>query len=98
MRRARRSGAARWRTRRPSGLMVFTDTTFFLFFPLAFAVYWWLGDNQSRKIWLLACSVIFYAAWDWRFLGLVLLDIVNTYAVTRLVGEWAPEKWRKPIL
>jgi alginate O-acetyltransferase complex protein AlgI len=78
--------------------MIFTDATFFLFFALAFAIYWWLGDNASRKIWLLACSVLFYAAWDWRFLGLVLLDIVNTYAVTRLVGEWAPEKWRKPIL
>jgi alginate O-acetyltransferase complex protein AlgI len=78
--------------------MIFTDATFFAFFPLAFCVYWWLGDNPSRKIWLLACSVIFYAAWDWRFLGLVLLDIVNTYVVTRLVGEWAPEKWRRPIL
>jgi D-alanyl-lipoteichoic acid acyltransferase DltB (MBOAT superfamily) len=78
--------------------MIFTDAKFFAFFPLTFAVYWWLGDNRSRKQWLLICSVIFYAAWDWRFLGVVLAVILNTYFVTRLVGEWAPERWRGRIL
>jgi len=78
--------------------MIFTDAKFFAFFPLTFAVYWWLGDNRSRKQWLLICSVIFYAAWDWRFLGVVLAVILNTYVVTRLVGEWAPERWRGRIL
>ena len=77
--------------------MIFTDAVFFVFFPLAFSVYWWLGDNQSRKVWLLACSVIFYSAWDWRFLGLVLIEIVNAYTVTRLLEE-RPERWRRPII
>ena len=77
--------------------MIFTDAVFFVFFPLAFSVYWWLGDNQSRKAWLLACSIIFYSAWDWRFLGLVLIEIVNAYTVTRLLDERA-ERWRRPII
>jgi alginate O-acetyltransferase complex protein AlgI len=78
--------------------MVFTDWIFYVFFAVAFTVYWSIQENKWRKIWLLACSVVFYSAWDWRFVGLVLVVVVNTYAVTRLVGEWAPDSRRKPIL
>jgi alginate O-acetyltransferase complex protein AlgI len=66
--------------------MIFTEARFFVFFVIAFSVHWVLTSNLWRKLWLLACSVVFYAAWDWRFLGLVLLVIVNTYAVTLLVA------------
>jgi D-alanyl-lipoteichoic acid acyltransferase DltB (MBOAT superfamily) len=62
--------------------MIFTDWTFFVFFAAVSLVYWDIPSNSWRKIWLLAASCVFYAAWDWRFLGLVLLVIVNTYIVT----------------
>ena len=51
-----------------------------------------------RKVWLLTCSMVFYAAWDWRFLGLVFLVIINTYTVTLLVHRTEQPAWRQRIL
>src|SRR5882672_508901 len=78
--------------------MIFTDWKFFVFFAVAFIVYWSISSNPLRKIWLLACSVYFYASWDWRFLGLVFFVIANTYAVTLLVAATKQPLWRRPIL
>ena len=78
--------------------MIFTDWKFFVFFAVAFVVYWSIGSNPLRKIWLLACSVYFYASWDWRFLGLVFLVIANSYAVTLLVAATKDPMRRRQIL
>ena len=78
--------------------MIFTDWIFFVFFAVAFSVYWVIPDNRTRKLWLLACSAVFYAAWDWRFLGLVLLVIINTYATTLLVHRTDSQTSRRRIL
>jgi alginate O-acetyltransferase complex protein AlgI len=78
--------------------MIFTDWKFFVFFAVAFVVYWSIGSNALRKIWLLACSVYFYASWDWRFLGLVFLVIANSYAVTLLVAATKDPMRRRHIL
>src|SRR5215469_9371888 len=78
--------------------MIFTDWKFFLFFFVAFAVHWSLHGNLLRKLWLLACSVVFYASWDWRFLGLIVLVIGNTYTTTLLIYFTKPEVGRRKIL
>jgi alginate O-acetyltransferase complex protein AlgI len=78
--------------------MIFTDWTFFVFFAIAFVVYWAVRSNLLQKLWLLACSAVFYAAWDWRYLGLVLLVIGNTYVVTLLVAGTEAQGPRKSIL
>jgi len=78
--------------------MIFTDAKFFVFFAIAFGVYWAITSNCWRKLWLLACSVVFYAAWDWRFLGLVLLVIVNTYAATLLIAGTDEPVRRRHVL
>jgi alginate O-acetyltransferase complex protein AlgI len=65
--------------------VLFTDWKFFVFFAVVLAVYWPLRSNALRKCLLLIASAFFYAMWDWRFLGLVALVIVNTYIVTLLV-------------
>jgi alginate O-acetyltransferase complex protein AlgI len=78
--------------------MLFTDWKFFVFFAVAFGVYWSLAGNLPRKLWLLACSMVFYAAWDWRFLGLVLFVIANTYAVTLLVARTDDPRQRRLLL
>src|SRR5258708_1598397 len=78
--------------------MIFTDWMFFVFFAIAFAVYWAIRSNLWQKLWLLACSVVFYAAWDWRFLGLVLLVIINTYATTLLIAGARAEHRRSAFL
>ena len=46
-----------------------------------------MPSNGARKVWLLACSVVFYAMWGWRFVGLVLSVIANTYIVTLAIAH-----------
>jgi D-alanyl-lipoteichoic acid acyltransferase DltB (MBOAT superfamily) len=75
--------------------MLFTDWKFFVFFGVVFAVHWTLSSNTARKAWLLAASAVFYAGWDWRFLGLILFVVLNTYLVTLLVyGNSSPGRRR----
>jgi alginate O-acetyltransferase complex protein AlgI len=74
--------------------VIFTELRFFAFFALAFGVHWALRSNSARKTWLLACSYVFYGAWDWRFLGLIagstLLDYV---AALRMRASPRPRAW-----
>lgn len=61
--------------------MIFTEIRFIFFFLIAFSIYWMMPRNGWRKSWLLLCSYIFYAAWDWRFLSLILISTLVDYAV-----------------
>lgn len=56
--------------------MLFVELRFLAFFGLVLAVSWALRRHSARKAWLLLASYAFYAAWDWRFLGLILLSTV----------------------
>jgi alginate O-acetyltransferase complex protein AlgI len=61
--------------------MLFVEYRFFWFFLAVFSVYWSLRENRSRKIWLLICSYIFYAAWNWKFLFLLIGSSALDYFV-----------------
>lgn len=54
--------------------MLFVEFRFLPFFAIVLALAWSLRNNGLRKAWLLVCSYAFYAAWDWRFLGLILFS------------------------
>ena len=47
--------------------MLFVEFRFFLFFLAVFAVYWSLRENRHRRIFLLICGYLFYAAWNWKY-------------------------------
>ncbi len=76
--------------------MLFTELRFLPFFLLVFAVHWlWRGD-RGRKFWLLSASYAFYAAWDWRFLGLIIAStLVDYYAGFKISDSEnaGPKKW-----
>jgi alginate O-acetyltransferase complex protein AlgI len=61
--------------------MLFVEFRFFWFFLGVFAVYWSLRRNDSRKMWLLLCSYIFYAAWNWKFVFLLMASSALDYFV-----------------
>lgn len=65
--------------------MLFPTLTFHLFFIATFAVVWAARDNEWRKILLLAASWIFYGAWDWRFVALLIASGVLNWAVAELI-------------
>src|SRR6267143_7134124 len=67
--------------------MLFVEFRFFWFFLVVFSVYWSLRQNQSRKIWLLVCSYIFYAAWNWKFLFLLMASSALDYFVGKMLAR-----------
>jgi alginate O-acetyltransferase complex protein AlgI len=55
--------------------MLFNSFAFALFLPIVFAIYWWACRSLRSRNWLvLLASWFFYAWWDWRFLGLLILS------------------------
>ena len=61
--------------------MLFPTLTFGLFFLALFAIVWLQKGNEWRKIVLLAGSWIFYGAWDWRFVALLIASAVGNWAI-----------------
>jgi alginate O-acetyltransferase complex protein AlgI len=70
--------------------MLFTEARFFAFFGVVFAVHWALSSNRARKLWLLGASYLFYAAWDWRFLSLILASTAVDYVAGRAMEGAGP--------
>jgi len=67
--------------------MLFTEFRFLLFLGVALLVYWSVPRNTFRKTWLTLCSYVFYAAWDWRFLGLIVFSTGLDYVASRCIDR-----------
>lgn len=62
--------------------MLFNSYTFlFLYLPVTFAGFFWAGrwGKGVGAAWLAACSLFFYAWWDYRYLALLLGSICANY-------------------
>ncbi len=75
--------------------MLFHQPRFLVFFLIVFAVHWWLRRPRLRKLWLLAASYFFYAAWDWRFLSLIAACTAAGYLAGRMMSRQGPPGGRK---
>ncbi len=72
------------------------NTTEFLLFLTAFLLLYSLvrAHLHLRNVLIVAASYVFYAAWDWRFLGLLILSsVVDFFVGLRLAG--APSNPRR---
>ena len=78
--------------------MLFVELRFLWFFLAVFAVYWSLRRNDSRKFWLLICSYLFYAAWNWKFLFLLLASTTLDYVVGLMLARSETQKARQAWL
>lgn len=58
--------------------MVFNSLVFLVFLPVVVVTYWSVGQRR-RSLVLLAASYAFYAAWDVRFLGLIVASTAVDY-------------------
>jgi alginate O-acetyltransferase complex protein AlgI len=74
--------------------MVFNSLQYAVFFPLVFVAYWQL-KRRGQNLLLLLASWFFYAMWDWRFLGLMLLTTGVDYSVGRYLALQEDERKRK---
>lgn len=75
--------------------MLFNSLQFLIFFPLVAAVFFLVrGHHCVRNGALLIASYVFYGAWDWRFLGLIMVStLVDFFVSLRL--EKAVEKRKR---
>lgn len=77
--------------------MIFTEHRFLLFFGAVFALYWSLRGNSARELFLLVASYVFYSAWDWRFLpllmGSTLCDYLAGLGIARTAERRVRRRW-----
>ena len=74
--------------------MVFSSTTFWMFFALVLPLYAVLGHRAQNRMLLLA-SYVFYGWWDWRFLSLLWLTTAVDYVCARRIEEAADPSGRR---
>ena len=78
--------------------MVFTSLHFVAFFVVVYALYRVL-PHRAQNVMLLVASYYFYAAWDWRFLSLLIGSTVVDFLVGRyLGGEHSASKRRRALV
>jgi alginate O-acetyltransferase complex protein AlgI len=64
--------------------MLFNSFGFLVFFAVVLAVVPWCRHRRQNTL-LLAASYVFYASWDWRYLGLILGLTLANYAAAAVM-------------
>lgn len=78
--------------------MTFTTISFALFLALTFALYWSVRERSTQNVLLLAASYVFYAWWDYRFCGLMLLASVIDFAAGAMIHRSPSPRVRRAWL
>jgi alginate O-acetyltransferase complex protein AlgI len=82
--------------------VLFNSVTFFGFFAIVFALYLLAFSlprpKRVQNALLLVASYVFYGAWDWRFLGLLMLSTVIDYVSARQIEDGPREQRRRWLL
>jgi D-alanyl-lipoteichoic acid acyltransferase DltB (MBOAT superfamily) len=74
--------------------MTFNSLQYAAFLPVVLLIYWRLG-RRGQNVLLLLASYLFYGAFDWRFLGLLMLSTATDYTVGRVLEVTEDEGRRK---
>jgi D-alanyl-lipoteichoic acid acyltransferase DltB (MBOAT superfamily) len=77
--------------------MVFNSLDFGVFLIIVVPLVWLLPHRAQNRL-LLVASYVFYAAWDWRFLGLIGISTVIDYFVGLGLGATQDPKRRKHLV
>lgn len=68
--------------------MLFNSIDYLLFLPVAFALYWACRGVLWQNALTVVASYFFYGCWDWRFLGLIALTTLCSYASGLVAERW----------
>jgi len=77
--------------------MLFNSYAFWFFFAAVFLLYRVVPHKWQNRL-LLVASGAFYAAWDWRFLSLLLVCVVANYAAGLAIQRSSSAARRKAAL
>jgi len=76
--------------------VTFNSLQYAAFLPIVLLVYWQL-KRRAQNVLLLIASYIFYGAFDWRFLGLLMISTATDFVVGRLLEVTEDPRRRKRI-
>lgn len=67
--------------------MYFNSITFAVFCLIVVPIYWWVARRwpQLKASYLVLASLVFYGAWDARFLPLLIFSSITDFAIARRV-------------
>jgi D-alanyl-lipoteichoic acid acyltransferase DltB (MBOAT superfamily) len=77
--------------------MVFNSLHFIWFFIVVYAAYRMLPHRAQNWL-LLVASYYFYAAWDWRFLGLLVASTLVDFSCARVLSRTSAPGKRRALL
>lgn len=77
--------------------MFFNSFEYAVFLPVVLVLYWTVLRKRQNSL-LLVASYFFYAAWDWRFLGLLMLSTIVDFCVGRTLGTRNEAATRKRLV
>lgn len=77
--------------------MLFNSIQFLIFITIVYSLYLMLNHRRQNYM-LLIASYVFYAAWDWRFLSLIMFSTVLDYWCGIKIYEAKTPKRRKSFL
>jgi alginate O-acetyltransferase complex protein AlgI len=77
--------------------MLFNSLHFVWFFAVVYLLYRLL-PHRGQNVLLLAASYYFYAAWDWRFLGLLIGSTLVDFTCGRLLARTDDSRTRRTLL
>src|SRR5512145_948070 len=78
--------------------MLFNSLTFVVFYLAVFTLYWFLRARTPQNVLLLAASWIFYGAWSWKFLLLLLGSTVLDYVCGLLIARASDQRRKRLVL
>lgn len=78
--------------------MQFTQLEFLIFFAVILAVTWCFRRTPIRNAWLLLASYYFYAYWDYRFCGLLVVSTVVDYFTASAMARSESNASRRLLL
>jgi D-alanyl-lipoteichoic acid acyltransferase DltB (MBOAT superfamily) len=79
--------------------MLFNSIDFAIFLPIVFILYWFVFKAlRPQNVLLIVASYIFYAWWDWRFLGLIITSTLIDYGIGLAIAKQQIKKTKKLLL
>jgi len=79
--------------------MLFNSIEFLFFLPLVFTLFWLLQNHLKwQNLFITTASLIFYAWWDYRFLGLIMITVISNYYIALGINNQDHNYYRKLLL
>lgn len=79
--------------------MLFNSSVFVGFFVVVYALYLALRRNhRAQNLLLLVASIIFYGYWNWHFVFLLVITLVNEFYASHWIARSPDPRRRKRIL